>query len=160
MLLIETLDSLSNSGKLMLIPLASIMGSVVSRIPRIPPLEKHPISFLLLFSPSFFLSFFLSFLAKIISNLGIALRYYKEKERRSFIFETTIINRWRRAMSTTFEKRTIPAKNSEHRCIDTTCVSPSPSPVKGAKNCEPEVPFLAKGSLEGRGRGRFEKRDV
>lgn len=139
------------------------MGSVVSRIPRILPFEKHPISFQ---PPPFLplvLSFFLSFLAKIISNLGIlelALRYYKEKERQSFIFETTIINRWRRAMSTTFEKRTIPAKNSEHGCIDTTCVSPSPSPVKGAKNCEPEVPFLAKGSLEGRGRGRFEKRDV
>lgn len=138
------------------------MGSVVSRIPRIPSHLKNIRSHfnLLLFSPSFFLSFFLSFLAKIISNLGIALRYYKEKERQSFIFETTIINRWRRAMSTTFEKRRIPAKNSEHRCIDTTCVSPSPSPVKGAKNCEPEVPFLAKGSLEGRGRGRFEKRDV
>lgn len=157
MLLIETLDSLSNSGKLMLIPLAyGIRGEQNSSNPAI--WKTSDFISTSSFSPP--RSFFLSFLAKIISNLGIALRYYKEKERRSFIFETTIINRWRRAMSTTFEKRRIPAKNSEHRCIDTTCVSPSPSPVRGAKNCEPEVPFLAKGSLEGRGRGRFEKRDV
>ena len=82
--------------------------------------------------------------------------YIKKRERGEVLFpKPGMINRCRRAINVNDLGET----KSQQTKSDRTSIqhaSLPPASLEGAKNSRPEVPFLAKGSLEG-GRGRRER---